>query len=247
MNNARRRFPRDLIIVYGYCIQQYACAYAVDMERRELVRVPKLDNPFREVTIPYFTASENNLYQVGGFTSGLVEFAMANCYKMDMKTLQWEKRSSIPFPRCHSAICSDPSGKIFLIGGYSSTMRLQEVDCYNPEKNYWEKLPDLRFGRFKAAAVYYDDRIYVSGGSSQDTYLAECEVFYRKSKEWKFISPLNFARTAHQMVLLKNRLYVMGGVDLMETLKTVEYYNVEAGGVWKIAPEMLSPRFVSFL
>ncbi|KAE9552316.1 hypothetical protein FO519_004473 [Halicephalobus sp. NKZ332] len=245
-----RRFQRNLMILYGFCEKQFTLAFAVDMERKKLVRIQKLENPFSEVPIPCFAASGAAFYQIGGFNRNFItdfnnefiSFAMADCYRMDMKTLEWERSSSIPLPRLHSTICGGPSGEIFLIGGYSQTMITEKVNFYDPERNCWKRLPDLLLGRFKASSVYYNNRIFVSGGASEENPLEECEVFLLKSRKWKFFSPLNSPRSAHQMVLLGGTLYVMGGVDLGGALRTVEYYSIEAEGLWKFGPKMLSSR-----
>lgn len=249
MMSSKRRLQRDAIVFYALYDHRFPISYVLDMEQKRLVRTSKFDNSNKDVFLPLFISNNDGIYQIGGNSDELIGFAMADCFYFNFQTIKWERKSSIPIPRCHSCICSSENGKIFVIGGHSqmATTRMQSVDSYNPEFNVWKKLPKLIDGRFKSAVIYYDEKLYVTGGSTQERTLTECEILHSKKNHWKRFSPLNFARSAHQMVLYKNCLYVMGGKNLDGDLKSVEYYNIEASGNWIMGQNMIKTRFGFFL
>ncbi len=83
----------------------------------------------------------------------------------------------------------------------------------DPPGQQWQKLADLRFGTFEAAASMVDDRIVVTGGIGQaGETLAWTQVYNPQANRWTAPVKLGVGRCSHAQVTLPDgRVLIVGG------------------------------------
>ena len=100
------------------------------------------------------------LYAVGGHEAPATNptcsrFECAERY--DPTCDQWTIISPISSPRDAVGLCV-LGDKIFAVGGYDGQQYLQDVECYDPVSNDWDKMAPLCTGRAGACVVHVPHR-----------------------------------------------------------------------------------------
>ncbi|XP_071127888.1 kelch-like protein 5 isoform X2 [Mytilus edulis] len=100
------------------------------------------------------------LYAVGGHEAPATNptcsrFECAERY--DPTCDQWTMISPISSPRDAVGLCV-LGDKIFAVGGYDGQQYLQDVECYDPVNNEWDKMAPLCTGRAGACVVHVPHR-----------------------------------------------------------------------------------------
>lgn len=80
--------------------------------------------------------------------------------------VSWTQLTSMPTPRAQTAATIDASGKVYVIGGYTSGSgsALNTVEIYDSATNTWSTGPALLAPTRGASAVFLNNSVYVFGG-----------------------------------------------------------------------------------
>lgn len=71
---------------------------------------------------------------------------------------------------------------------------LSSVERYDPVKDEWTMVPNMKKRRSGACVNVYDGRIYVAGGHDGPEVLKSVESFDPVTNKWTMIADLNVAR-----------------------------------------------------
>ncbi len=102
----------------------------------------------------------------------LVATYLTGCWEYAIAADTWTPRLAVPATRQYHTSFAGPSGRIYVVGGGSSTLRTDEFD---PNTNEWNPRADCTIARpnLPGSAVIAG-KVYVYGGN---TSLANCEEF----------------------------------------------------------------------
>ena len=110
-----------------------------------------------------------------------------------MKENRWETIADMPTRRKYFSV-TELHGKIYVIGGHYEADNVWNnnsyvVECYDPEKNIWESLPDMELEKnAEAPAVGFNGKLFVGGGDRDFYYNNEEE---NKPYEYEHIETLD--------------------------------------------------------
>jgi hypothetical protein len=170
---------------------------------REIARMP---NPRSQAA----TAVVGNVvYVFGGYDGARL---VAPTYAYDVTTGRWREVAAILTPRDHLAGAT-LRGRACAIGGrrLSLTTNLGAFECYDPQRDAWEKMPDAPTPRGGVgAATYGDSLIFVGGEQPNDTY-REIELFDATTARWSRLPDLPTPRHGLGVVASGPVVYVMSG------------------------------------
>ncbi|AGL15204.1 S8 family serine peptidase [Actinoplanes sp. N902-109] len=105
-------------------------------------------------------------------------------------------------------------GKIYSVGGGSSTGNEKKAFVYDPTAATWTALPDLPTGRSKPAAAAVDGKLYVLGGWSADgTPVATVDVYDIAAGTWSTLPGATNPkpRAAAGLGVTGGKIYLIGG------------------------------------
>ncbi|WP_067497464.1 S8 family serine peptidase [Actinoplanes sp. TFC3] len=105
-------------------------------------------------------------------------------------------------------------GKVYSVGGGSSTGNEKKAFVYDPSAANWTALPDLPTARSKPAAAAVDGKIYVLGGWSADgTPVPSVDVFDIAAGTWSALAGASNpkARAAAGVGVADGKVYLIGG------------------------------------
>lgn len=195
---------------------------------------------------PSVAVHKNKIYTFGG---GGVNFASMNLTRMyDPATGAWEKRADMPTLRS-GTVAVTVDDRIYVMGGGfkqpNGTFRfLTDVEIYYPERDVWERGPDLLMPHDYPAVAYLDGGIYVmgghhpgatEGGPQTDPGFDFCERLDIARGVWEEIAPLPTPRFALTAVVSGGKILTMGGVAFsskgFNNFDFVESYD-PVQGVW---------------
>src|SRR5947209_793667 len=102
---------------------------------------------------------------------------------------QWQSVTPLPTARFGPAAVPGPDGRIYALGGASSSGNLTTVEAYDPRTDSWTAVASMPTPRFRPAAVLGPDgRIYALGGINSSgglpTNLATVEVYDPRTDSW---------------------------------------------------------------
>jgi hypothetical protein len=146
----------------------------------------------------------------------------------------------------HSVVTVD--GKIFAIGGFRSSTRLDSVEARRVTGHgVWRDMPPLPTARSNHVAAELHGLVYVAGGFDLTGNLVNVvEVFHPKSGRWTTGVPLPERRAGAGGAVLDGLLYVAGGgVRLSDgtypAVSSMIVYDPSTGA-WRSAAPMPAPR-----
>ena len=105
---------------------------------------------------------------------------LSSCEVYHVKENRWETIADMPTPRECVGV-TELHGKIYVSGGESDGIELKVVECYDPEKNTWESLPDMEVEKYStptSPAVGFNGKVFVGGGARAR--------YYEDEEDWKF-------------------------------------------------------------
>ena len=76
----------------------------------------------------------------------------------------------------------------YRLGYTRGNKALNEVECYDPDKNTWSEVAPLLVPRTGACAVTIDGSIIVIGGTNSKKPLSSCEIYDKNKNRWDFMS-----------------------------------------------------------
>ena len=129
---------------------------------------------------PGVIAFDGKIFVFGGSSTDPDQDPLvSSCEVYHVKENRWETIADMPTPRECVAV-TELHGKIYVIGGESEGIELKVVECYDPEKNTWESLPDMKVGKYStpiSPAVGFNGKVFVGGRRAR---------YYEDEEDWKF-------------------------------------------------------------
>ena len=171
----------------------------------------------------YATAAvtlNGNIYVIGGVNASNQIQNIVEVYNPVANT--WSTAAPMPTARCRLAAVAGPDGRIYALGGStSSTLDMtgysSVVEAYNPVTNSWETVSPMNTPRVGLAAATSGGRIYVFGGYGRPPgytarYLLTVEVYDPVSNIWSSSPSMRSARYGLAAVSTSTGLiYLIGG------------------------------------
>ena len=121
---------------------------------------------------------------------------------------------------------------------------------YDPSKNMWTKMPDMKQRRSDFGVTVFEGKIFAVGGFDGQDVLSSVEYFCPLEGVWNESSPLDTPRSGTTAMVLNNKILVLGGYDGTERLQSVECFRPGlTRAVWYQVPNMLNKRsnFAAFV
>ncbi|XP_072023797.1 kelch-like protein 25 [Amphiura filiformis] len=151
------------------------------------------------------------------------------CY-YDAHTLAWEKMESSDLPwtidqslfqrrsddrffpdgsSLHSLV--EANGKLYMAGGKTEAGAIkQDLYCYNPGTNQWNRLPSMITPRFRFPFVHLDGWLYAIGGSRVLYHITNVERFNLEARKWEPVAPLGTRDTNYKLLTAEGKLLKYG-------------------------------------
>ncbi len=196
---------------------------------------------FSEFRVDASLVSLNGLlYYIGGchYESGSCRDTV-ECYNPEMK--EWSFCAVLNMPRCRSG-CVVSEQNIYVIGGgtkldFYAKPILSSVEKYDPERNYWTYVADLKEARSLPGCVYLGGKIYVIGGfSSYGVIMYNCEVYSPMTDEWQTIArlPHPYCRIDSDVIIVENQITVPFRADETDFSCEALQYNRQSNEWLKV-------------
>ena len=184
-------------------------------------------------------AAQDFIFAVGGLTisgnpSGTVEV-------YDHIIGRWKEAKAMPTPRSRVGVAV-MKNKLYAIGGYNGTERLNIVEVFDPVTKRWSQVASMKIPGSSVGAVAMGKFIYVCGGFDGISELNTVEQYDPDLNEWKTIASMNRYRSAPSVVHLDGKLYALEGTNGLSILKYVEYYDTKTER-WEEGQPMLTKRY----
>lgn len=183
------------------------------------------------------------IYVFGG---GGADFQSLNSTEVyDPQRDVWSRGKEMPTIRS-GAVAAVFDDRIYVIGGGVKRPDgrfefFKIVESYDPERDTWDKGPEMLMPHDYPVSVVMNGAIYVlgghhpeatKGGPMTDPGFSFCEVFDPALGVWREIAPMPTARFAAAAVVLNNRILVLGGAGLREkgfrNFDVIESYDPSA-------------------
>jgi N-acetylneuraminic acid mutarotase len=159
-----------------------------------------------------FIAYKDKFYLMGGRGVNPVNV-------FDPATNSWEIKSKSPMEIHHFQAV--PVGNAFYLmgamtGKYPGETPLENIWIYYPEKDVWEKGPEIpvQFQRGGAGAVLYNNKIYQVGGIKLGHTSGTTNLFNSydlKTGDWEQLTDAPYVRDHFPAIVVDNKLYCIGG------------------------------------
>jgi hypothetical protein len=186
------------------------------------------------------------IYAIGGTqidpTLGLFISSTVEIYDPVLGT--WSKGTNLPTAVVDAAAVRGNDGKIYVLGGTTSSGVTNLVQVYDPVAGSWEYLPSMPTARSGLAAVKgRDGKIYAIGGiNSVHAVVGALEILDPAQGTWTTGSDLPTPRSGlGAAVGPDGNLYVIGGASGLQVMDTVEVYYPKAQ-VWGRAARLNTAR-----
>ncbi|XP_014770021.1 kelch-like protein 2 [Octopus bimaculoides] len=162
------------------------------------------------------------------------------CY--DFKEERWYQLAEMPIRRCRCGVAV-VNGLVYVVGGFSGSLRVRTVDAYDPVKDVWITCQSMKARRSTLGVALLNDLIYAVGGFDGSSGLDGAECYDVKTGLWKSVAPMSIRRSSVGVGVVGGFLYAVGGYDgcSRQCLSTVEYFDPEAN-CWHPAAEMSCRR-----
>ena len=187
------------------------------------------------------------LYAIGGSTDWPGP-SVAETYAYNPANNQWSQKSSMPKPTAAMGI-GVVDGKIYLIGGLSSSHAVNFVFEYDPATNTWDDLTPtcpMPTPRDHFAAATVNGKIHCIGGRQKDinSIVNVHEVFDPATQQWESRAPMPTARAGFSAAVLNGKILIMGGEGANNApgvFSDNEEYD-PATNTWRRLSPMTAPR-----
>lgn len=162
------------------------------------------------------------------------------CY--DFKEERWFQLAEMPLRRCRCGVAVI-NGQVFVVGGFSGSLRVRTVDAYNPVKDTWVSCPSMKARRSTLGVALLNDLIYAVGGFDGSSGLDSVECYDVKTDMWRTIASMSIRRSSVGVGVVAGLLYAVGGYDgcSRQCLSTVECHDAETN-TWRPVAEMSCRR-----
>ena len=124
---------------------------------------------------------------------------------------EWVSTPPMPNPRQMMAAAA-AGGKLYVIGGISSTSLIASTDIFDPATSTWASGAPIPTPRSLAAAVECAGRVYVAGGQGSTFYCSTLESYDPSTDTWTTLAPMHSARSWFVLACVSGELLAIGGV-----------------------------------
>ena len=122
-------------------------------------------------------------------------FECVHCYVLDPVRRKWKKLPDIPYPcsKIYGMTCEVLGRKLYFMGGCGWIEDVtNEIYCYDPLLNKWEKVANMEIARCHFVSGSVDGRLYAIGGiGSNSGALTSWETYDSEANEWTSHEGLN--------------------------------------------------------
>jgi hypothetical protein len=181
------------------------------------------DNRAAMPTARYATSAvtlNGKIYVIGGVNASNQIQSLVEVY--DPTNDMWSAAASMPTARSRLAVVAGPDGKIYAIGGSTtSTLDLtgycNAVEVYDPATNLWATAAPINTPRVGLAAASSGGKIYAFGGYGKPPgytarYLLTVEVYDPANNTWSSAASMKSARYGLAATAASNgAIYLLGG------------------------------------
>lgn len=129
-------------------------------------------------------------------------------------------------------------GKIYIVGGLTSTSVSKEVECYDPAADAWTTVGSMPWARIRHHVFSSGQFLLIVGGSNGHRPVFTMGQLDLSSRTFTQLRRLPGDRTGFAAAFINGSLYVIGGECNEEPSSLVDEYIVEEGK-WREAPDVL--------
>ena len=137
----------------------------------------------------------------------------------------WSQKGDMPKSRAASS-GSGVDGKVYLIGGYGGSQRIDE---YDPSTDAWTQKPDMPTARVGLSTSVLDGKLYLIGGFGSSSYrgVTTVEVYDPATDTWATVPDMPTGRFGAYTSIVDGKIYVFGGLPNWpgEAYGIVEVYD----------------------
>lgn len=187
-----------------------------------------------------------DFYVMGGEAPG--PSRRAECWRLDIAGNTWYPVASLPTPGVSNIDAAVVGDRIYLIGGFSGSVGLNRVLCYDPVSNGWtedttDPAPVTVFGH---ACVALNGVVYVIGGLQNGAVSATTLAYDPAAQpgvRWSWLADMHVARQYHAAAVVNGRIWVSGGVGsaVDDEKRETESFD-PAANAWFVEDELGTPR-----
>lgn len=173
------------------------------------------------------------MYVLGGF--GSLQSPVDVVEKYDPATNQWSVIQ--PMTRKRRYLSSVAlSSRLYAIGGYDASSRLNTVECFDPITAQWSVMTPMLQRRGLAGATTLAGKIFVAGGFDGTTRHTSVECYDPTIDRWTLVSEMQAPREGAGLANLDGILYCVGGYDGNSILNSIERFDPRTGQWTGLAP-----------
>lgn len=149
------------------------------------------------------------IYVVGGATGGGLATAT---FEYDLGADRWTSRAAIATRRDHLAAAA-LDGRVCAVGGRELSMsrNLATLECYDPARDAWERLPPAPTPRGGVGAAVVGTKLVFIGGEQPQGTFKEVEIYDSSTRAWTRGPDLPTPRHGIGVVAVGGSVYVMSG------------------------------------
>ena len=157
----------------------------------------QLTMPTHRMDAAAVTGPDGMIYVIGGQqNTGPANTMLSSVDVYDPTTSTWSTAPSMPTPRRLLSAAVGKDGRIYAIGGSSTTINfpgvtpLATVEAFDPVAQQWSAVPDMPTARAQpGAALGADGLLYVMGGLNSAA-VAVVEAYDVTTSTWNTVAPM---------------------------------------------------------
>ena len=178
------------------------------------------------------------IYAIGGLTKN--GYSLSTVEVFNPETGKWTAAKAMTMLRSRVGVAV-MDYKLYAIGGYNGTERLDDVEVFYPNTQKWMKVCSLNWKRSAVGAATLGNRLYVCGGYDGAISLKSVECYLPDKDKWIMVTNMSKHRSAAGVVALDDYIYALGGHDGLSIFASGERYDYRSEKWTSITP-MLTKR-----
>jgi N-acetylneuraminic acid mutarotase len=143
-------------------------------------------------------------------------------YRYDPSDDSWSQLTPSPDQHSDSPAVYDENGKIYVLGGYTSSGIVATVRVYDIAANSWATVTPMPAPRAQMAAGYYQGKIYVAGGRNSSGDQPDTWSYDIATNSWTTLPAMLVPVSQAAYGVINNQFYVAGGGGDKATLYALD-------------------------